>query len=386
MNRPSSIKIYLSALLLSVSGVFSSCDKDEAQDPPITDQDCLDTNGAAGQIIEGEYIVTTPSSSSGRSKNVARILADNKINTNAIIGNFEGEKLYHVLKLSKDELQRLEADESIDNIEPDRVISACGCFTVVEPRLITWNVNQVGYGDGTGKTAWIIDTGIDANHPDLNVDESRSKSFLQGVTSFEDDNGHGTHIGGIIGALNNNFGTLGVASGTSLVGLKVLDLNGDGKLSGLLNALTYVKGQAKSGDVVNISIGFPDESKTLENEIQAIANKGVYFTLAAGNESTSASTYSPGRTAGKNIYTVTAVDSLKRFASFSNYGNDVIDYAAPGVRILSTYKDGKYAILSGTSMAAPHVAGILLINNGKVNSIGSATGDPDGTPDPLAHQ
>jgi len=263
-------------------------------------------------------------------------------------------------------------------------VSICGCFTVVEPRTITWNVNRVGFGDGRGKTAWVIDTGIDSDHPDLKVDKTRSRSFING-SSIEDDNGHGTHVAGIIAAVNNDIGTLGVASGATVVALKVLEANGEGKLSGVLNALSYIGTHAKAGDVVNISIGFPETSEILENSIRSLANKGIYFALAAGNESGEANSYSPARTSGPNIFTVSAVDSLNRFARFSNYGNDVIDYAAPGVRILSTYMDGKYAILSGTSQAAPHVAGILLLNRGKVNSNGSASGDPDGTPDPLAH-
>jgi subtilisin family serine protease len=152
-----------------------------------------------------------------------------------------------------------------------------------------------------------------------------------------------------------------------------------------LNALSYVREHSNAGDVVNISISFPNISEILEEEIRDLASRGIYFTLAAGNQSGTANGYSPARTSGKNIYTISAVDSLNRFAGFSNYGNDVVDYAAPGVSVLSTYPDGRYAILSGTSQAAPHVAGILLVNNGKINSSGVAGGDPDGTPDALAH-
>ena len=380
-------KIGLLPLVIFFS--LMACSKDENPDPSISDQDCLPTSGKLnGKTIDGEFIITSKATNSpgARSARAAKIFETHGISREALLESFEGEKSYYVVRLTDEQLKTVQTDEAVEHVEPDRVISACGCFTVVEPRLITWNVNKVGYGDGRGKTAWIIDTGIDSDHRDLNVDKERSRSFLQGLSSYEDDNGHGTHIGGIIGALNNDFGTLGVASGATLVGLKVLDSNGDGKLSGLLNALTFVRSNAKAGDVVNISVGFTDVSSTLENEIKAIADKGVYFTLAAGNNSTEANTYSPARTSGKNIYTIAAVDSLDQFASFSNYGNDVIDFAAPGVRILSTYKDGKYAILSGTSMAAPHVAGILLINNGKINPIGNALADPDGTPDPLAHQ
>ncbi|HEY0770555.1 MAG TPA: S8 family serine peptidase, partial [Sphingobacteriaceae bacterium] len=271
-------------------------------------------------------------------------------------------------------------------VEPDRYLSIKACFSVLEPTLVTWNVDKVGYADGTTKTAWILDTGVDLDHPDLNVDRTRSQSFNEGETSADDNNGHGTHIAGIIGAKNNSIGMLGVASGATIVGLKILDENGEGLLSVALKAIAYVKGNGRAGDAVNISMGLEDVSEILEREIKALSDKGIFVVIAAGNESRPANNFSPARTTGKNIYTITAVDSTNRFASFSNFGNDVVDFAAPGVKILSTYKDGKYAIMSGTSMAAPHVTGLLLINNGVVHTKGFATNDPDGTADPIAHR
>lgn len=379
-------KLFPLATLLLL--LLSSCGEDEIKSADTTTDDCITSKSTtSGTIIKDQYIVAVASPAAGSRVNLSikSVLGDNGVTQNEVIKSIEGERSYHVVKMKSEDALKLKSDSRVALVEPDRIISACGCFTVVEPRSVTWNIDKVGYADGTGKTAWIIDTGIDANHPDLNVDKTRSKSFMDDNTSFEDDNGHGTHIAGIIGAINNDLGVLGVASGATIVGLKVLDEKGDGKLSGLINALTYVKSYAKAGDVVNISIGFEDASTILENEIKAIANRGIYFSLAAGNESSDASNYSPARTSGANIYTVSAIDSLNAFASFSNYGNSVVDYAAPGVRILSTYKDGKYAILSGTSMAAPHVAGILLINKGVIHSAGNAVSDPDGVGDAIAH-
>jgi subtilisin family serine protease len=91
------------------------------------------------------------------------------------------------------------------------------------------------------------------------------------------------------------------------------------------------------------------------------------------------------QTNGANIFTVSAVDSTGNFASFSNYGNDVVDYAMPGVRILSTYIGNKYAYMSGTSMAAPHMAGLLLLKGKNIGSSGTAKNDPDGSADVIAH-
>jgi subtilisin family serine protease len=112
---------------------------------------------------------------------------------------------------------------------------------------------------------------------------------------------------------------------------------------------------------------------------------GIYITIAAGNDSQPASNFSPGRANGKNIFTVSAIDSVDNFASFSNYGHDVIDYAAPGVHVLSTYLDGKYAYMSGTSMSSPHVAGLLLLKGNNIVTSGFAKNDPDSIADPIAH-
>jgi subtilisin family serine protease len=145
-----------------------------------------------------------------------------------------------------------------------------------------------------------------------------------------------------------------------------------------------VNANGKPGDVVNMSIGEEEISGILDQQVKATAARGIFISIAAGNDNKEANLFSPARANAPNIYTVSAIDSLDRFASFSNFGNDVVDYAAPGVRILSTYTDGRYARMSGTSMAAPHVAGLLLINNGVLHSAGTALNDPDGTADRIA--
>lgn len=366
-----------------------ACNDDKDANPKNNIDDCLTSSSVnSGQPIPGEFIVTfSETTDNGRSiQTAARVLAAHNISSDKIKDHIQGAFSNYLMRLTADEAYALKNDSEVLRVENDRHISVCACFTVLEPRLVTWNVDKVGYGDGTGKTAWIMDTGIDFNHPDLKVDETRSRVFLDDQTSADDDNGHGTHIAGIIGAKNNNIGTLGVASGATLVSLKILDDAGNGRLSTALKALSYVRSNAKAGDVVNISISLAEVSQTLEAEIRSVANKGIFLAIAAGNDGKLASSFSPGRTTGKNIYTVSAVDSLNRFANFSNYGNDAVDFAAPGVRIISTYINGKYAIMSGTSQATPHVAGLLLINNGEINSKAFAENDPDGTPDPIAHQ
>jgi subtilisin family serine protease len=222
------------------------------------------------------------------------------------------------------------------------------------------------------------------DHTDLNVDQTRSKSFITGRTP-DDENGHGTHVAGIIGGKNNTIGVLGVASGATLVSLRVLDDTGEGTLSSIVQALSYINTNGKPGDVVNLSLGEDSTSSILKQQVQNTSSRGIYFAIAAGNEADRASSYSPANASGLNIFTISAVDSLDRFASFSNYGNDVVDYAAPGVHILSTFFNNRYAYLSGTSMAAPHVAGLLLLKGRNLNTSGTAKNDPDGVPDPIAH-
>jgi subtilisin family serine protease len=229
------------------------------------------------------------------------------------------------------------------------------------------------------KTAFVIDTGIDLDHPELNVDVSRSVSFVGSGGSADDKNGHGTHVSGTIGAKKNGTGVVGVAAGITLVAVQVLGPGGTGSNSGVIAGVDYVKSQGKSGDVANMSLG-GGFSQALNDAVES-ASATVKFALAAGNESDDAANHSPASATGSNIYTVSAVDSNKKFASFSNFGNPPVDYADPGVSVQSTYKGGGYATLSGTSMASPHMAGVLLVAG--LKSCGTATSDPDGNPDPI---
>ena len=382
---------WISGLLLTVFITITACNKDDASTAAVQlPEEC---NGvSASRIsadIEDQYIILfeEPDIINGRQlslrETIGNLFAQYRIQENAVLQINDGLLKSCVVKIDRGQYNSLRKSKQIVAIEPDKIYTLATCFTIVEPRLVTWNIKRVGYADGRGKTAWIIDTGIDFTHPDLNVDIERSKSFVKEENSASDYNGHGTHVAGIIGALNNSIGVLGVASGAKLVSLKVMNDKGSGNLSFIINALAHLETAAKQGDVVNLSFGADGTSDILDRYVTSIASKGVYFSIAAGNEETNASKSSPARVNAPNVFTVSAIDSLDRFADFSNYGNDVVDFAGPGVQIISTYSNGRYAKLSGTSMAAPHIAGLLLLNGRNIKTAGFAKSDPDGEADKI---
>jgi len=296
--------------------------------------------------------------------------------------------------LDQNQLEKLRKDPRVKSIEQDYLISlgkpphaGGGDGGGTQPSQETpWGINRIGGAtNAIGKTAWIIDSGIDSDHPDINVDAARSRSYItKGKYSIEDGNGHGTHVAGTVAAIDNIIGVIGVAAGATIVGLRVLDNRGNGSFSWTIAALDYVAASGSAGDAVNMSLG--PQSRYTDSAVDGaainVASKGIKIAIAAGNSSDDASFYSPARANHNNIYTVSASDINDNFASFSNYGSPV-DVCAPGVSVKSTYKGGGYATLSGTSMASPHVCGLLLLGN--VTTDGFVNGDPDGNADPIAH-
>ncbi|MBT8427559.1 MAG: S8 family serine peptidase [Erythrobacter sp.] len=243
-----------------------------------------------------------------------------------------------------------------------------------------WGITRVGGGQ-TGATgrALVLDSGVDLDHPDLNVNVGLSVNFTRDKNA-DDGNGHGTHVAGTIAAIDNNIGVIGVAPGVEVIGIKVLDRRGSGSTSGVIAGIEYAAQIANSNDVANMSLG-GGFSQALNDAVIAAAQTGLRFALAAGNESTSATTKSPASANHPNIYTISSFAQGDNWSSFSNYGNPPVDYAEPGSGILSTYKGGGYATLSGTSMASPHAAGLLLL--GAIRSGGTVNGDPDGNADTI---
>ena len=258
----------------------------------------------------------------------------------------------------------------------------------------------------------VLDTGV-ASHPDINL--VGGVNFIGRGKSYADKNGHGTHVAGTIGAIDNDIGVVGVAPGVRIYGVKVLGDNGSGSLSGIIAGIDWCTANADVIDVINLSLGGVGFSSSYELAFQRCTDAGVVVVVAAGNSARDI--YGPDgvfRTsddsvpaAYPSVATVSAMndtDGLSgglgastgygpddTLASFSNYSRFVsnlnpvysdgaaIDVAAPGVNILSTWLDGGYNTISGTSMAAPHYAGLVAFyidaNGRDVDSNGIVNGD-----------
>lgn len=246
-----------------------------------------------------------------------------------------------------------------------------------------WGIARVNGGTTyTGNNvAWIIDSGIDSSHEDLNVDASRGfNAFTNGPDAdlLADKNGHGTHVAGTVAAIDNSVGVVGVAAGATVIPVKVLDRRGSGSYSGVIAGIDFVAANGSNGDVANMSLG--GSFSQAVNDAVIAASSTVKFAIAAGNESSDANGSSPASANGPNIYTISAMSQGDNWASFSNYGNPPVDFCEPGVAIKSTWPGG-YNTISGTSMASPHACGILLLGN--IGNGGTVSGDPDGNADTI---
>ena len=279
-----------------------------------------------------------------------------------------------------------------------------GDTTSVSGETLPWGVKAVWNGFdvsskgnvGIGSTVFVIDSGVLDTTGDLNLNSTWSKSFIAGESAFSDGVGHGTHVAGTIAALANGKGVVGVAPGAQVVSLKVFANSGGGAtITSIIDAINYAvgvintNGLDRSKVVINMSLG-GGLSSALSNAIINAANQGIRFAIAAGNSGQDVDGFSPANAGDHpNVYTVSAVDSTYTMASWSNWDRldasdsvDDVDLAAPGVGVLSYFQGGQLAYLSGTSMAAPHVAGLLLTDGVKAGSL--VTPVVAGTADPFA--
>jgi len=267
--------------------------------------------------------------------------------------------------------------------------------------ILTWGVQSSWNGidfsvDGDfadDKYAFVIDSGVSNFTGDLNIHQTWSRSWVEGEEWSVDLNGHGTHVAGTIAAKANGSGVVGVAPGAMVIALQVLDETGSGYLSDVVNAIDYAVDVIETNSldlsdiVINLSLG-GDYSSYLDSAVIEAADKGIRFSIAAGNEGGDVDNYSPAAAGDHaNVFVVSAVNNQNVMPSFSNWddpsGGDDVDFSAPGVGVLSLTQNGGLTSWNGTSMAAPHVAGLLLLDEGLMaGDIG--TPNAGGYADPLA--
>ncbi|MCH8247453.1 MAG: S8 family serine peptidase [Bacteroidetes bacterium] len=374
-----------SAVVLSLS--IASCDPSEVPTSSLADSD-EEITFTNGEIIPDQYIVVLKDQSQFAGKTTRQVL-DEMTTAEGVSATYRYETalLGFAAKLSSEAVARLEDDPLVDYIERDRVRHIFEQTVSTGVQRIFADDNPNLKIDGTDDyrvdvDVAIIDTGIDFEHPDLNViggvncsggGPFRSKCKSGG----DDDHYHGTHVAGTVGGLDNGIGVVGVAPGARLWAVKVLDKNGSGWVSWIVAGIDWIASNADIIEVANMSLGGSGYSQAEYDAIQGTVDVGVAFAVAAGNSDADASNYSPA--AFDNVLTVSALadfdgapgglgspscrsDEDDTLANFSNWGN-AVQITAPGVCIFSTFpiEQGSYGTISGTSMASPHAAGALAL-------------------------
>lgn len=327
----------------------------------------------------GQYVIVLKSTSDPSSI-AARYARDH--------GAQPGFTYHHALKgfsayLPAGAVRALRKDPAVAYVEPDAVAhitaqeTANGVKRIFAPDNASLKVGD-GVDERVDADVAVLDTGIDHNHADLNV--VRRVSCVNTSTCTDnagvDDNGHGSNVAGIVGEIDNTIGFVGVAPGVRLWAIKVLNSSGSGNASGIVAGLDWVTARKADIEVVNMSLGFNGTVQSVNDAVNRAIAAGVVVVVSAGNNNSNVSGQSPANVA--DAITVsslsdsdgrpggtgggfgwcnssnTNVDDTK--SNFSNWGAGV-DIAAPGDCIRSAYRDGGYSNYSGTSQAAPHVAG-----------------------------
>ena len=246
----------------------------------------------------------------------------------------------------------------------------------------TWNIEQVWgsdrfYNEGNvaqDTVAFVIDSGVSNQTGDLNLNTRWSKSFVSDGNPYSDTTGHGTAVASIIGAMANYEGLTGVAPGAQIVSLKVFGETGSTSSDKVIAALEHARDVIVENDlfdtsVINLSLGRRG-TKGVHKIVGEMADMGIKFAIAAGNDRGDVDAYSPAAFGDhENVYTVSASAEDGTYAHFTNWesadvdGKDDIDFAAPGFRVPTYNTDGTIGYRNGTSFSAPHVAGVLLMSD-----------------------
>lgn len=287
-----------------------------------------------------------------------------------LIQSFGGEKIKDLslvngiaVVLPRGASTKIFKERGVVRIDDDAVVTTMGkpAGTTAVAQVLPWGIDRIDaelvWPEGNSADpvkVGIIDTGISTRHLDLIANVKGGINTINPMKSWNDDNGHGSHVAGIVGAVNNTVGVVGTAPAVDLYAVKVLGANGSGYVSDIIEGLDW---SIQNGiQVVNMSLGTTADIQSFHDAISAAKNAGIVLVVAAGN--------SGGVVNYPAVYSetiaVSATGVNDSIASFSSRGAEV-DLTAPGVSIYSTYKGTGYATLSGTSMASPHVAGAVAL-------------------------
>jgi subtilisin family serine protease len=320
---------------------------------------------AKSKAIPDQYIVVLKDGSDTRA--VAAVAGINpRYVYSAVLNGFAAN-------LNTGQLNALRRHPSVDYIEQDQEVNL-DATQYMDASGDPWGLDRIDQRDlplsksytynytGSGVRVYVIDTGLQANHPNFG---SRAMNVYDAFGgNGEDCNGHGTHVGGTVAG-----STYGVAKSALLRGVRVLNCSGSGSISGIIAAVDWVRKNAVKPAVANMSLG-GGYSSSLNKSVTNLVNSGIFVAVAAGNENQDACNVSPASASG--AYTVAASDKTDTRASFSNYGSCVNAYA-PGVAIKSAWINSSANTISGTSMATPHVAGVVALYKHRYGDASAST-------------